>query len=464
MNSFVKMLTCAGLGALLCIPAVQAPDAAAAEASAPVVTLKGSIESMLKNNHSLRSMQESREAAAHDVTRAKAGFGPRVDMVVRAGVGKLTDNTTRAYDYNDLRGHSSASLLLTQPVWDGWLTRGRYREALATLESMDYRVLDNATSLALDAIIAHVDVLRRKAILDYAAAYVSRHEEILDKARDRERLGVDTMADVSQAQSRLARARSTLADAKASLRIGEENYTRLTKRPARNLGPVALPAEMYAGADDVIALAEQGNPKVSAYLHDLKASRARKEQARAAYMPSFSVEMGPSYSDRDGKNELWTAEFDVSGVMRWNIFNSGADVAANKAAAARVRQTRQGLYDFMDELTLSVEESFANLRSAQEQHAFYSEAVDHNKRTRKAYEEQFILGQRSLLDVLDAESELFNSSTQAATAFANCLVAAYKLQGLTGELLPKLGFDTEDLKKLEADNEPLDAVRVRSGK
>ena len=179
----------------------------------------------------------------------------------------------------------------------------------------------------------------------------------------------------------------------------------------------------------------------------MNAAKAVKEQARAAYSPSLNIEAGPSYSDRDGRHEMWTTDVGVSAVVRWNLFNSGADVAENKAAAARIRQSRQQLYDYMDDLRLSVEESWAQYVSAQEQLRFYREAIGFNKTTRTAYEEQFFMGTRSLLDVLDAENELFNSSIQAATAWGNTLIAAYRMKALTSDLLPELGVDTSILKR-----------------
>ena len=77
-----------------------------------------------------------------------------------------------------------------------------------------------------------------------------------------------------------------------------------------------------------------------------------------------------------------------------------------------------------------------------------------------AYQEQFVLGQRSLLDVLDAENELFNSSSQAATANGNALIAAYRLKALTGDLIPSFGISTGMLKVTPNDHEPLDSVSM----
>lgn len=370
-----------------------------------------------------------------------------MDVTARGGIGRLEDSTTRSYGYDEIVPYSSASLLITQPLWDGLATRGRVREAEASYRSLDHRVLDNATTLALDALIAHVDVIRRQEICRFAEKNVTRHEGILAKAQARESQGVDTLADVSQAQSRLARARSTLAEAQASLRIGEDTYTRLTGLPPFNLASVNMPAKMFRNAKEVLEAAQERNPKVAAYKEDVNAAQAVKEQAQAAYSPTLDLEAGPSYSDRNGKYEMWTTEVGVSAVVRWNLFNSGADVAENKAAAARVRQSRQVLHDYMDDLKLSVEESWAQYVSARQQLKFYRDAISFNETTRNAYEEQFVMGTRSLLDVLDAENELFSSSVQASTAWGNSLIAAYRMKALTSDLLPEMGVDTAVLKQ-----------------
>ena len=426
------------------------------------IPVKESIEAMMRSNPSLKAMQENRSAVGHEVDRAKAGWGPRVDLVARGGFGYLDNSTTRAYDYDGASPYSSASLLITQPLWDGFRTQGRVREAEASFRSMDHRVMDNATSLALDAIIAHVDVLRRAEIFQLAKENVAAHEDILEKARQRAERGVDTMADVSQAQSRLARAKSALVEAESFLRIGEDTYTRLTGHGlvGVKLAPVAMPDAMYESPEQVLELARKGNPKMAAFKEDIEASRARKEQVAANYSPTIDLEAGPSYSDRDARREMFTSEFGVAAVVRWNLFNSMADVNENKAAAARIRQARQNLYDYNDELKLQVQESWAQLEAAREQLAFYQEAVGYNLSTRDAYQEQFVLGQRSLLDVLDAENELFNSSSQAATANGNALIAAYRLKALTGDLIPSFGISTGMLKVTPNDHEPLDSVKL----
>lgn len=126
--------------------------------------------------------------------------------------------------------------------------------------------------------------------------------------------------------------------------------------------------------------------------------------------------------------------------MSWNLFRSGADIAEEKAAMARVRQARMTLQNLRDELGQQIDDAWNAWLTAQRLAANYREAVRFNTLTRDAYLEQFVLGERSLLDILDAESELYNSETELLTARNNVVVGAWRIYGITGRLLPSGAF------------------------
>ena len=410
--------------------------------------IKDTVYGVLRTHRNLRGMQENREAYKHELSRAQAGFGPRIDLEGRSGGSIYSDSTTRGLDFDKtMYGYVSASARLVQPIWDGFATRSRVREAQSALNSISYHVFDAATSLTLDGIIAHIDVLRRRAIYEMALDNVQRHKEILVQAQDRASSGADNMANVTQTQSRLERAESSLSEAKAALIVAEHTYTRLTGLDPKNLRPVTMPPDVFSSTDKILDLAQKFNPKLAAYMQDIRVARARREQSESTFYPSFNLEVGPSYTDRGGSSDRWIYSFDVLAILRWNIFNSGADVAERKAASARMRQSRQVMYDYFDSLKLDIESTWSNYQAAQEQYQHYSEAMEFNKYTREAYLEQFNLGDRTLLDILDITSELYSSSTQAESARSNILVGAYRLSGLTGNLLPSMGIDTRGLYK-----------------
>ena len=421
------------------------------------LSVEDSIYGVLRNHHNLRGMIENREVLDHEVRRAQAGFGPRVDVTGQAGGSVLSDSSTRSQNLDSqMWGKVGYSAQLVQPIWDGFATRSRVRTAKSTLESQKYRVFDTATSLSLDAIIAHIDLLRRRKIYELSEENVAHHKSLVGQAQDRASLGADTAADVTQAQSRLQRALSSLSEAKASLLVAEETYTRLTGLPAASrLQTVTMPPPLYTASQAVLEKAKKSNPQLAAYLQDIRASRAERELADSAFSPALNLEAGPNYTNLGGTSDRWVYSFDVMGVVRWNIFNSGADVAERRAASARMRQSRQVMYNFIDDLKLDVDSTWVNYLAAQEQYNHYSKAIEYNRYTRTAYIEQFQIGKRSILDVLDTESELYNSATQAETARGNILVGAYRLSALTGNMLPEMSINTGPLGQ-SAPKEPED--------
>ena len=417
------------------------PSAAGAEGPVPEhgsVSVKQTMEAVLKHHAGLAALQENREAVRHEVTRAKAGWGPRVDAEAHIGVGSLSNSTTRAVDADTSFDHfSGASLTVTQPLWDGLATRSRVRSAQATLDSMQERLFDNATTYALDGLIAHLDVIRNRELVQLAKKNVNRHEKILADTRNREQLGADSMAEVTHTQGRLSRAQSTLTQAELALEEAERNYQRLTGfRAPAHLDPVRMPDGMYDGPADIMAQAEKTNPKLAAYVDDIRAAQADKELAEAARQPVINLQGGPQTSHRGGPADLDTDSVDIRLAMSWTLFRSGADIAEEKAAMARVRQARMTLQNLQDELGQQIDDAWNAWLTAQRLAANYKEAVRFNTLTRDAYLEQFVLGERSLLDILDAESELYNSETELLTARNNIVVGAWRIYGITGRLLP----------------------------
>ena len=122
------------------------------------ITVNDTVHGVLSSHRSLMSIKENRSALEHEVSKAQAGFGPRVDVSGSIGVGVLSDTTSRGLDVDDQwLSVGSVSAKLVQPIWDGFATRSRVRTAQATLDSVKARVFDTATSLSLDGIIAHID-------------------------------------------------------------------------------------------------------------------------------------------------------------------------------------------------------------------------------------------------------------------------------------------------------------------
>lgn len=411
------------------------------------VSVKDSVDSTLQYHRQLKSIQENRQAAVFDLRRQQSGWYPRVDATARVGGSYLSDSGTRLQRTDKDMYHAGfIGITAVQPLWDGLATYNRVKMAEYQLFSLDHRVLDNATSLTLEAVIAHSNVELRRLLLKYAHENVKQHVHILAAQTSREAGGTTTVADVDQVQGRVARARSQLADAQGQLALSEDNYYRVTGRTVPpQLEDVKMPSLMFSGAESCYDAAQRSNPKLLAYREDIKRARAQQSLATAAYSSTLNIEASSGASNKDGSNRNWSNYTDVMLVGRWNLFNGGADVAGERVAAAQHRQVQQDTYDLADALRQQVHNAWSNMTTSIEVDKFYTQAIGFNKRTRDGFMEQFLIGQRGLLDVLDASSELYNSSVQQATARTNTTIAAYTMSALSGDILNIFTVDKKAL-------------------
>ena len=447
----IKFLTAVATTLILAAPAFAAPAADSAPGS-----LRDTVVSSLEYNPDIKAFQEYRQAAVHDVSRARSGWLPRVDARAGWGVQQWSNVMTRQRPPQPLYGGKAqgdegfherfeASIVLQQIIWDGLATWNRYQFGVTRLDSAAARLWDNAEASTLDALLAHIEVYRQRRLVALSELNVQNHKDILASQTKRQRLGVSSLADVTQVQGRLARSQASLVETKSALEIAMSSYKRLTGKDAGELEAPYSPSEPYPSMEAALADSQTKNPKVVALEHDVKTARAQKELDKAPFHPQVYFEVGPSYQWNLQASRTYNWGTDVMLRAQWNLFNGFYDYYNVKGDAARMRQAKQQVQTQTANNARETASTWSSLISAQEQGKFFVVAVDNNTRTRDMYMQQFNVGQRSLLDLLDAENELYNSSMQLVTANLNEIAAMYRLKALGGDLLASLGIDKASL-------------------
>ena len=438
-HSFLAKILAGATVALVAAWAVPAGFAA------EVVTIKDTVTSTIAYSPNIKSFQEYRQAAVHDLKRARSGWFPRVDARAAYGAGQWSDTTSRAKgnrrgprDYYD---RSEASLVVSQTIWDGMDTWNRYKIGKSRLESAESRLFDNAEALGLDAVLAHIEIYRQRRIIALAELNVKNHKSILASQRERRSSGAATEADVSQTQSRLARAEASLTESRLALDVAMANYKRLTGRVPGQVETPAAPAGAYPSLEVAMSHSQTGNMKVRALRADASTAESQSELDKAPFHPQIFLEAGPSYNYRLGSSLDDQGGMAVMLRANWNLFNGGYDWYNVKGSKARARQARQDVHVQLDALAEETESTWSELVSARELVKHFTNAVTYATRTRDMYLEQFNVGQRSLLDVLDSENELFSSSIQLVTAQQNVIAAQYRLIALGGDFLSNFGLN-----------------------
>ncbi|PLX71278.1 MAG: channel protein TolC [Desulfuromonas sp.] len=409
----------------------------------PQTSLSDTVISALEYSPRLQMLQNNELALFHERDRARGGYFPRIDLSFGYGAEAHSDRFTRTTntDHN-FYDRLEASARLTQLLYDGKETTSMVDIEQAKLNSAAFRTFDNAEAIALDAIIAHLEVYRQRELLGLAVKNVADHEEILDKLKERQEAGAGSIADVDQANSRLARANASLAETRRDLRIAEANYIKVVGKQPGELVTYHTPKNIIAkNLEDALKASLASNPKVKALDANIEEAKRRIALSKSGFLPKIHLELSSSYEDQVESSETYEHNNQAMLRVRWNITNGGADIADRKAATARKFQAASSRNDQQDSIIEETRATWAELESARSQVVSYGDAVNFSQKALDSYLKQFNVGQRTLLDVLDARNELFQNSGLLVTAMLNETVAIQRLLALSGQLTSSLNVE-----------------------
>jgi adhesin transport system outer membrane protein len=410
-------------------------------------SIEDSIQAALATNPDIGVVAADREAIDQELRQARAEYLPSID--IRGGAGpEYTDSpaTRRGFEDDDdeetlLRLESQ--LTLTQMLFDGFATQSEVQRQTARIDSAARRVQETAEFVALDAVEAHLDVLRNQELVELARENLAQHRQILGQVALLERRGAGSLGDVRQAESRLAEAESSLALAIGNLRDATAFYRAVVGLPPEGLEGVAVPpvADLPESEEASAAVAAATNPTVLIANADVEVAEAELRGSRAGNYPNLDLELGASAGrDIDGVDGR-----DISAqallVLRYNLFRGGGDIAREREAFSRVKEAREAVRVARRDAEEEARVAFNALTTARARLVALNQGVEAQRATRDIYAQQFDLGQRGLLDLLDAENELFNDRSNLVTATYTELFAVYRVLAVVGTLLDALEIE-----------------------
>ncbi len=439
---------------------------ATAEAGSIVDTVRAAIAT----NPELEEVRADRRAVDQELRQARARWLPSVDLRAAAGPERSHNANTKdplSGDDSELLFRSEAELRISQLLFDGFETQGEIERQRARVDSAARRVEETAEFVALDAVEAHLEVLRRTRIVELNEENVAQHERILGQVRRLEREGRGDIADVRQTEARLADARANLATARGRLAEAEAAYERVAGIKAENLVLGKAPtAALPKTTEEAAGRASVSNPSVLIAAVDVDVAAAELKKARAGYYPRLDAELSARVADHANGVAMTTDQQSALLVLRYNLFRGGADIAREREAFHRLNEARARLAKKRREAEEQARVSFSALETARARTVALRSKAEAQRRTRDAYASQFEIGQRSLLDLLDAENELFLARVALTTAEYTERFAAYRLLAVTGDLLASLDVapprETLDIERRPADEPTPERIKEKS--
>jgi adhesin transport system outer membrane protein len=404
-------------------------------------SLQEAIQQTVNENPEIQSEKAERVAVEHEISQAKAGYFPTVDIAAGIGWEQSTNPTTRARgDGTVSYGREEASIQLRQMIYDGSATSSEVKRHKARTNARAYSVFGKSEITALNAVETYINVLRRQDLLTLAKENLLIHLRTHDQISLRSERGIGKRADSDQSSGRLALAEKNTLSEVGNLKDAETAFLRVVGALPSNLQQVAylndnLPKTIEEATEQAIA----NHPILKSANADIDSAFAQHATAKAPYLPSLDVEAGASHNnDLDGikgKNE------DVYAMLRlrYNLFNGGKDVARRKETTALIYQAKEIRDNTYRQVVESMRLSWVARQTLQGQMDFFKTHKLASIRSNAAYQKQFNIGQRTLLDLLDSANEMFIAKSDFINAKYDELFSQYRILASKGSLNSHLG-------------------------
>jgi outer membrane protein len=384
-------------------------------------------------NPRLDAQRAFQRASDEDVARAQSGYRPTITGNADIGIERSDQRPSNFLDgVTKPRGYGVQAV---QPIFSGFRTYNAVNGAEANVRAEREVLRDVERIVLLQAVTAYMDVVRDQELVRLNENNVNVLSRELKAAQDRFAVGEVTRTDVAQAEARRADAVSRLDAARANLRTSRGSYQQVIGHPPANLNWPGPPESLLPKVlQEAIGVSNNEDPLVVAALFREQAAKYTVEQIRGELLPTVQLEA--SYNDRFGSSKL-TDESETStlvGRATIPIYEAG-DVYA------RVRQAKQNHLGILQQIeqvrteqTQNLVAAWSQLEAARAQLESDRVSVESNKVALQGVREEEKVGQRTLLDVLNAELEYLNSQVDLETTRRNLVVAAYSVLAAMGRL------------------------------
>ncbi|WP_419723869.1 TolC family outer membrane protein [Vibrio sinaloensis] len=405
-------------------------------------TLEQAVAITLATNPEIKAVFNEFKSAVKQNSAAEGAYLPSIDLDAGIGYERISPADSTGRDTTNLT-RKEATVSLTQLIWDGSATLNDMDRTAAEAESIRLQLLSDASDMALKVTDVYLEAVKATEVLALSESNLAVHKEIYRDIKRRAESGIGSTADVSQVEARIAKAHGNLLAAQNNLIDTHTQFKRLVGQdPLGLIYPRADESKLPLSLTDAIIQANDNHPVIQLSMIDVDAARFQYKQSKGSFYPTFSIEASQTWRDDAGGDEGRSEETLAMIRMRYNLFNGGSDSDLSERAAYQLNKAK----DLRDDAYRQVEEglrlSWSALDLTLQQKNFLADHVDSAAETVISYEKQYRIGQRTLLDLLNTENELFEARKDYLDAHYAEQYAKYRVMNATGILLDALLVDT----------------------
>ena len=391
------------------------------------------------NNPTLNAARASLRATDENVPQALSAYRPTI-----SATGSATRSWTNSEYLSGSRANSQATttnlgLQVQQILYRGNRSRNGVKQAEAAIQAARESLKSTEQTVLYNVASAYMDILQNQAILELRKQNVAFLKEQARSARDRFAVGETISTDVSQAEARLSAAISAVKAAEANLSASRANYEFLVgKKPGTLTAGYAVDKLSPKGLQSAISQGTIKHPSVLAAQYNVDVAQLDVKIAEGALLPTVSVSGSASrgWSNNNSGTNISgaTNSASVTGSLSIPLYSGGANHSKIRQAKEVLGQRRIELDLARDQVRANIVAAWSTLQSSIPQITAAQAQVKASRLATSGVIEEQKVGQRTLLDVLDAQAELIDARIALVQAQRARIVASFQLASTVGSL------------------------------
>jgi outer membrane protein len=417
-------------------------------------TLEWALVQAYQNNPSLNAQRASLRSTDENVPQALSGYRPKISVVANGGYDysstlqhtvnqAVFPNTVSYTNFAAPYEQRGIAATAAQTLYNGNQTANRVRQAESQVMGARQTLRVTEQQVLLDAATSYMNLLRDQAILDLNRRNVEVLTEQLKQTRDRFNVGEVTRTDVAQAESRLAAGRSQLLNSQSNYVTSMANYRRVIGVDPGRLAP-GTPVDRLSpnNLDRAIVDGQQQSPSVMAAMYGVDVAELAVKVSEGALYPNFAVVATASKNWEPTSQVNKQTLASIVGSLTVPLYQGGGEYSTIRQSKENLGQQRLGLDVNRDQARATVTQSWGQLDAAKAEIESTTAQVNAAEIALNGVREEARVGQRTTLDVLNAQQELVNARVALVTAQHDRVVASYTLLAAVGGLsMPHLGLN-----------------------
>lgn len=403
--------------------------------NASSLTLDEMLVEVIKKDSEVQERLYQFESIVQEVEMSKAGYLPTLDLSARGG--KKESRNWEPDVLKDKYDYSEGSLKAVQNLFDGFATTHATARDTARAKAAYNKYLEVAQDKMKKAIVAYIEVMKYNKLVRITEDNIKIHEKIKEKVEERYKKGYGTKSEVERVVGRLSLAISNHVSAKSNYADAKIKFRKALDRDvdAKDLQNPNFKYALPNNLKEALQKAAKNNPSILVADHDKEVAKEAFGYAKRNNYPTLDLELEATrFNNKNNADDSRDEDYSAMLVMNYNLYNGGKDQAEKLKYRSLQKFEDAHKQRLEEELKESLDLAWNSYEMLNEQLIYQKDYQKYTENSKDSYFEEFQLGRKSLIDLLDIQDEINSIKMQVTANEYDIMISKYRILDATGDL------------------------------